>query len=99
MTTPSSLLRRAAALAAALALAAGCTATRNGPLPAVAMPANWASPVAPAAPAASTMAADWWRSFGDPVLDGLIDDALRTNGDLAIAAIRVYRARLQAGLV
>ncbi|MDR6504200.1 NodT family efflux transporter outer membrane factor (OMF) lipoprotein [Burkholderia ambifaria] len=96
MTTPSSLLRRVAALAAALALAAGCTATRNGPLPAVAMPSNWASPVAPAA---STMAADWWRSFGDPVLDGLIDDALRTNGDLAIAAIRVYRARLQAGLV
>ncbi|KVN32190.1 RND transporter [Burkholderia stagnalis] len=102
MTTPASLPGRAAALAAALALAAGCTATRNGPLPAVAMPANWASPVAPAAPAApaaSPMAADWWRSFGDPVLDGLIDDALRTNGDLAIAAIRVYRARLQAGLV
>ncbi|MBN3821289.1 TolC family protein, partial [Paraburkholderia sp. Se-20369] len=49
MTMPSPLLRRVAALACAAALAAGCTATRNGPLPAVAMPANWVSPVAPAA--------------------------------------------------
>lgn len=60
------------------------------------MPANWAAPVAADAPAAT---GDWWRSFGDPQLDALIDDALRANADLAIAAIRVYRAQLQAGLV
>lgn len=92
----SSPLHRLGAFACAAALLAGCAGARHDPLPAVAMPANWAAPVAADAPAATR---DWWRSFGDPQLDALIDDALRANNDLAIAAIRVYRAQLQAGLV
>ncbi|MBN3567190.1 efflux transporter outer membrane subunit [Burkholderia cenocepacia] len=92
----SSLLHRLGAFACAAALLAGCAGARHDPLPAVAMPANWVAPVAADAPAAPR---DWWRSFGDPQLDALIDDALRANNDLAIAAIRVYRAQLQAGLV
>ncbi|WP_321959151.1 efflux transporter outer membrane subunit [Burkholderia cenocepacia] len=92
----SSPLHRLGAFACAAALLAGCAGARHDPLPAVAMPANWAAPVAADAPAAPR---DWWRSFGDPQLDALIDDALRANNDLAIAAIRVYRAQLQAGLV
>ncbi|KVL37181.1 efflux transporter outer membrane subunit [Burkholderia sp. MSMB1835] len=94
--THSSPLHRLGAFACVAVLLAGCAGGRHDPLPAVAMPANWAAPVAADAPAATR---DWWRSFGDPQLDALIDDALRANGDLAIAAIRVYRARLQAGLV
>ncbi|MBK1818667.1 efflux transporter outer membrane subunit [Burkholderia orbicola] len=92
----SSPLHRLGAFACAAVLLAGCAGARHDPLPAVAMPANWAAPVAADAPAAT---GDWWRSFGDPQLDALIDDALRANNDLAIAAIRVYRAQLQAGLV
>ncbi|WP_175785019.1 efflux transporter outer membrane subunit [Burkholderia cenocepacia] len=92
----SSLLHRLGAFACAAALFAGCAGARHDPLPAVAIPENWAAPVAADAPAAT---GDWWRSFGDPQLDALIDDALRANNDLAIAAIRVYRAQLQAGLV
>ncbi|MBJ9730668.1 efflux transporter outer membrane subunit [Burkholderia cenocepacia] len=92
----SSPLHRLGAFACAAALLAGCAGARHDPLPAVAMPANWAAPAAADAPAAT---GDWWRSFGDPQLDALIDDALRANNDLAIAAIRVYRAQLQAGLV
>ncbi|WP_333992387.1 efflux transporter outer membrane subunit [Burkholderia orbicola] len=94
--THSFPLHRLGAFACAAALFAGCAGARHDPLPAVAMPANWAAPVAADAPAAT---GDWWRSFGDPQLDALIDDALRANNDLAIAAIRVYRAQLQAGLV
>ncbi|MBJ9898487.1 efflux transporter outer membrane subunit [Burkholderia cenocepacia] len=94
--THSSPLRHLGAFACAAALLAGCAGTRHDPLPPVAMPANWAAPVTADAPPA---ARDWWRSFGDPQLDALIDDALRANNDLAIAAIRVYRAQLQAGLV
>ncbi len=41
----------------------------------------------------------WWEAFGDPQLTALIDEALAVNNDLAIAALRVQRARLQAGLV
>ncbi len=38
----------------------------------------------------------WWRRFGDPQLDRLIDRALARNNDLAVAAINLRRARLQA---
>jgi multidrug efflux system outer membrane protein len=31
----------------------------------------------------------WWKQFNDPVLDGLIDEALRNNRDLRVAAARV----------
>lgn len=93
--THSSPLHRLGTFACAAALLAGCAGARHEPLPAVAMPANWAAPVSADAPATTR---DWWHSFGDPQLDALIDDALRANNDLAIAAIRVYRAQLQAGL-
>ncbi|AOJ83308.1 RND transporter [Burkholderia savannae] len=94
--TPRRFARRAVALACAGALLSGCaTSSRHAPPPAVELPAQWASPVAAQASAAPD---DWWRRFGDPTLDRLIDGALRTNNDLAAAAIRVYRAQLQAGL-
>ena len=38
----------------------------------------------------------WWTPFADPNLDGLIDEALERNNDLAAAALRVRRAQLQA---
>ena len=46
----------------------------------------------------------WWQGFGDPVLDGLVEEALRNNEDLRIAAARVdefHGAMMQvrAGLV
>ena len=36
---------------------------------------------------------DWWRSFGDPTLDGLIAEALTNNKTLAVAKSRVEEAR------
>ena len=46
----------------------------------------------------------WWQGFGDPVLDGLVEEALKNNEDLRIAAARVdefHGAMMQvrAGLV
>ena len=49
----------------------------------------------------------WWQGFGDPVLDGLVEEALKNNEDLRIAAARVdefhgammqVRARLVPGV-
>ena len=40
----------------------------------------------------------WWSDFNDPTLNQLIERALTTNNDLAAAAVRVRRARLNAGL-
>jgi len=98
------LTRTVLALASAATLLAGCAGVRHDPLPAVPVPAQWTgAPVASATAAAplataDTIAPDFWRAFGDPVLDRLIADALAVNNDLAMAGIRAYRAQLQAGL-
>ncbi|MGO4810355.1 efflux transporter outer membrane subunit [Cupriavidus sp. 2MCAB6] len=46
---------------------------------------------------ALTVAADsaWWDSFGDPVLNALVDAALRNNYDVRIAAARIDAFRGQ----
>ncbi len=78
------------------ALLYGCA----GPRPetpsasAVAPPVDWRAPLAPGGPIAD----DWWRSFGDPRLDMLVNAARRNNVDLAIAVARVEEARAQARL-
>jgi len=40
----------------------------------------------------------WWKRFNDPMLDELIDQALRTNNDLTAATLKVRRAQLKSGL-
>jgi outer membrane protein, multidrug efflux system len=40
----------------------------------------------------------WWELFKDPVLQGLIKEALKNNYDVATAAARVEEARAQAGI-
>ncbi|ABI63028.1 Type I secretion outer membrane protein [Granulibacter bethesdensis] len=39
--------------------------------------------------------AEWWRSFDDPVLDRLVDDAIGNNLSLAIAQQRIIMARAE----
>jgi NodT family efflux transporter outer membrane factor (OMF) lipoprotein len=82
-------IRRFAALAAALALA-GCAnfagiapeaKLRDAPLPAA------ASAEVP------SLSAQWWREFGDPRLDALIDGALQGNPSLGVAQARLRRAQ------
>ncbi|GGD44476.1 efflux transporter outer membrane subunit [Erythrobacter arachoides] len=41
----------------------------------------------------SPLPADWWRLYDDPVLDTLVEDALRANTDLRQASGRIARAR------
>lgn len=40
----------------------------------------------------------WWQAFQDPALDRLIRQVLEKNNDLAVAALKVKQARLNAGL-
>ncbi|WP_325343057.1 TolC family protein [Xylophilus sp.] len=88
--------RSCAAAVLAVLLAAGCTAPVPAPLPADAAPAAWSQP-APAGSAAAPVLRAWWKQFGDPALDALVDEALARNLDLAQAAGRLRQARLQAG--
>jgi len=75
-------------LVAALAAAglAGCTVGPDYVRPTVDTPAAWRIDYPKAADVANL---EWWKQFGDPVLDELVDTALRNNRDLRIAAARV----------
>jgi len=49
--------------------------------------------VSPAVNAAAPADPQWWRLYNDPVLDGLIADALGANTDLRVAVAHLERAR------
>ena len=86
--------QRATLLLLAIALT-GCSLAPRQPPPASALPAHWNDPLLDAA--SLPPAADWWRQFGDPLLDGLVEQALEHNLDLALAAARIEEARAQLG--
>ena len=69
-----------------LVLAGGCTVGPDYRRPQVDAPTGWRLADQEARDLADTA---WWRQFGDPVLDGLIEEALRQNLDLRLAAARV----------
>ncbi|HEX7710240.1 MAG TPA: TolC family protein [Sphingomonadaceae bacterium] len=59
------------------------TPTSSGPFLSAANPAFAPAPVP----------ADWWRLYNDPVLDGLVQQALAANTDVRVAVARIERAR------
>jgi len=80
-------MRRFARISLALLLA-GCAATPAYQRPPVALPAAWKE-------SAPRYAEDgrWWMIYGDPALETLVDEALKSNADLLVAAARVDEAR------
>ena len=67
-------------------IADACTVGPDYVRPNVQTPPAWRIDYPQAADLANTR---WWEQFGDPVLTDLIDAALASNTDLAIAAARV----------
>ncbi len=75
------------ALCAVAAFAvASCTVGPDYVQPVVETPQTWRIDYPKAAEVANTK---WWEQFGDPVLNELIESALRENRDVRIAAARV----------
>ncbi|HEY1150948.1 MAG TPA: RND transporter, partial [Pseudoduganella sp.] len=88
---------RALSCVAAVSLLAGC-AGPHPPLPqdaVLALPGHWRDG---SGDAAAEVDGQWWRQFGDPVLDQLVQRALNANPDLALAAARVREVQAQANL-
>ncbi|MBC5784012.1 efflux transporter outer membrane subunit [Ramlibacter sp. USB13] len=81
--------RPLAGLAAALLLA-GCANMKG-----IAPEATLRTPPVPsvAATEVAPLAADWWKDFGDPQLDRLIEQALRDSPNLGVARARLRRAQ------
>jgi multidrug efflux system outer membrane protein len=80
----------ASGIVAAL-LVGGCAIGPNYKRPSVAEPQTFRGQVT--AEATSLADAAWWEVFQDPILHGLIQEALRNNYDVGIAAARVQEAR------
>lgn len=83
--------------AAVLALVlGGCSLGPVYRRPAVDVPATFVA--TPATAETAWPAAEWWRGFGSPELDGLIATARANNTDLAAAAARIVQADAQVGI-
>lgn len=83
-------LATAAMLAVALA---GCAVGPDYERPTAELPAAWSG-----APSTGISATGdrWWTLYGDPALDKLVEEALASNQDLALATARVDEARALA---
>jgi multidrug efflux system outer membrane protein len=69
--------------------------------PAVAVPSAFRGAEAgtPSGPSAAAIAdVPWWAVFRDPVLEGLVAEAVANNQDLAMAVARVEEARARVGV-
>jgi NodT family efflux transporter outer membrane factor (OMF) lipoprotein len=102
------LSRARAHLAHAFALAtaavfAGCTMGPDFTRPETTPPPAWPAVTSPQAEIPSQAVArpfdgrQWWAVFKDPILDALVDEAVRQNLDLQTAALRIEEARAQRG--
>ena len=64
----------------------GCMIGPNYKRPSVDVPQSWRFEDKEAKDVANTT---WWEQFNDPVLNDLIQDALKENKDLKVAAARI----------
>lgn len=86
-------LALAPVLAVALAACAGPNVATTTVAPVV-PPAAWRTDAGPTA----ELQRDWWRSFGDPALEALVEKALANNSDIGVAAARVREASANVAL-
>jgi len=81
-----------------LSILAGCTLGPDYQRPEVTVPTEYReeAPWKEAKPADALDKGDWWRIYGDPVLDALQQQARTANQDLKAAVARVDQARAAA---
>lgn len=81
-----------------LAVLGGCADVRVPEYQGVATPAkaSWSRPPSGVS-ANETIAPDWWKGFGDPYLDSLIDNAIAGSFDLKVLAARTQVASAGIG--
>ena len=91
-------LRILTATAGAALLLASCAVGPKAP-DATLPPSASGAFIGTASPAVSTSSArdDWWRLYNDPVLDGLVGEALVNNNELEAAAANLRRVRAALG--
>ena len=87
-------LPRIVVLACASLVLAGCAAIpKTTPTQKARDTRDFATERSLAAPATPWPAQEWWRAYGDPQMDALIDEALRDSPTLAAAQARILKAQ------
>jgi NodT family efflux transporter outer membrane factor (OMF) lipoprotein len=84
-------------LAPAALLLGGCAVRSSREAPPPALPESYAAAGDLGAAADPRILAQWWKDFGDPLLDSLIERTVSGNLDLRIAEERVREARATRG--
>jgi len=75
-------------------LCMGCASVGpNYKRPAIEAPGQWTESTSPSSAALSLEDKAWWESFGDPLLNNLIEQAVKSNLDLVQARARIVQAR------
>ena len=87
------------ALVAGLLTLGGCQTLTEIPDEPPALPEKTAWRAGQGASAAAVIEPEWWRGFGDPYLDRLMQQALDNNTDLSIALARIGEASAAVGSV
>lgn len=81
-------------IVAILGLIAGCTVGPKYQKPPAPVPPTWGWKIAE--PSNDSIQSDWWKSFHDPVLDNLEQQAATNNQRLQVAMARVDQSRAAA---
>lgn len=89
-------MRKFVSLSVLLLVIAGCAVGPNYKRPPVQPPDKYYTETAPRAQSIADL--PWWELFRDPVLQRLIEEALKNNYSVNVAAARVEQARAQAGV-
>jgi NodT family efflux transporter outer membrane factor (OMF) lipoprotein len=94
---PTMKMSRAFAVSLAAILLCSCADVSMAPYkrPETAEKTSWSRPAEVSA--ASTITPYWWREFGDPYLDELVNKAIEGNIDIKILAARIQVANAEIG--
>jgi len=87
-------IRKGYLVVAIFLLCMGCASV--GPdykRPAIEAPGKWTEDTSPASATLSLEDKAWWKSFGDSLLNNLIEQAVKSNLDLVQARARIIQAR------
>ena len=91
-------IRRAPPLVALVVLLSGCMVGPDYTRPAADVNDVWLQTRDAGLSPGADAEAEWWKTFDDPILNGLVDDAIRQNLSLRIAGVRVLQSMAQRGI-
>ena len=91
--------RSVATAATLLFFAAGCSVGPDYKEPALAVPAGWNEAQQKGVDSRAAELARWWTAFEDPLLNSLVERAVRSNLDLRVAEARIREARASRAVV